>query len=1097
MQSTPSQDADPSAINDVGGFDPFAGMDLARTVPTTEPQREVWLASQMDADASLAYNESVTLRLTGVLDAAALEAAVRDVCERHESLRATISPDGLQLLIAREPLIEWRSTDLSSGTPVARERGLREAQRAHVRETLPVEQGPLLRTELIALSAQDHALLLTTHHVVCDGWSFGILLRDLGEAYSTRRKGVGKPDAPTAPQFGDYALERAALLHSEPHKADEKFWLERVSGAEQALDLPMDRERRAPRSYRSERVDFTLEAPLVAALRKTGASRGASLFAVLLAGYVAFAHRISDQREFIVGIPAAGQNAEGWEGLIGHCVHVLPLSVRVDPAQSFGDLLAQVRASMLDAFEHQGYTFSELLRKLAVKRDAGRPTLVSTLFNLDQEFSLAGLFEGLDASWSTNPRAFENFDLSLNVVPSGGDLRVETQYAAALLEPATIQRWLDSWHRLLGAIVTTPDGALGSLDLLGASDQEAWARFNSTAAPFDQSASVWSLFDAACNRSPQLVAAIGSGTQLSYAELRQEARVLAARMSALGVVAGDRVGISVERNPRMLVAMLACLGSGVAYVPLEPAFPRERLQFMANDAQLKLILVDPEVAPLWQAWPSPLLDITAADAAALAAADRWQPAAAADSTAYVIYTSGSTGTPKGVRLGHRAVVNFLSSMAREPGLAQGDRVLAVTTLSFDIAVLELLLPLCQGATAVIASRDDAIDGRALRGLLEKHEIALMQATPTTWRLLLESGWESSPALTALCGGEALPADLARELVPRVRSLWNMYGPTETTVWSAVQQIRGNEEQITIGHPIANTQIYVLQDNGTRNPVGVRGEIWIGGDGLAEGYWNRPELNAQRFVRGAMPEEPDTVLYRTGDLGRLRADGTLECLGRTDFQVKIRGHRIELGEIEALVSSHAGVARCVAEARGTPTGEKSLCAYVVFKPGQKVEFAELRALLRGRLPEYMVPAAFIELAAIPLTPNGKVDRKALPDPDPSAFRSAAAQFQSPQTPMETRLAGVWSELLSTPQVGRQDNFFDLGGHSLLAMRAIARMEQLEGHRISPANYVLETLSQIAMRYTTASATAAAPAESPAGERAGFFSRLIGRNRGGAE
>ncbi len=1068
-------------------FDPFAGGDVARVVPTTEPQREIWLAAKMQPEASLSYNESVTLRLRGPLDATALAAAMQDLVARHEALRATVSPDGMQLLISSATPGAPDVVDLVGRPAAEQERFLAEARRRHVLEPFDLEHGPLLRSELLRFTAADHALILSAHHIVCDGWSFGVLVNDLGALYSARRAGSAPPARGSSVDFGEYALDREAFLASDEHRNLERYWLSQVGERAAALELPTDHERSAPRSYRSEREDGIVPPVLLDAIRKSGAAQGASLFVTLLGAFAVLVHRLSGQRDFIVGVPAAGQNTEGRERLIGHAVHLLPLRVTVDPAESFRAMLLRLRTAMLDAFEHQGYTFGSLLRKLVVERDASRPTLVSVMFNVDQLLDLKGAFAGLEAEFRSNPRAFENFDLSVNVVQEHGGLRAECQYGSELFEAPTIRSWLHSYRAILESIVVDAGRAVGDIELVGAADREAWDRLNATERALDPDDGVWDLFARQAKATPERIAVVDGAGQQTFAQLESAATRLASQLAAMGVSAGERVGLSLERSSGMLVAMLGVLRTGAAYVPLDPAFPADRLDFMAADAQLKLIVTQASVHEQWHSTgvPALLIDLAGAPVEAAAGA-ALPPAGTGASPAYVIYTSGSTGKPKGVRVPHRAVVNFLQSMANEPGLGAEDRLLAVTTLSFDIAVLELLLPLTTGARVVIATRDEAMDGQSLRELIERHGITVLQATPSTWRLLLESGWGGTRNLKALCGGEPLPADLSSDLALRVGSVWNMYGPTETTVWSTLYAVRGDEQSLPIGHPVANTRVYVLDERRQLCPVGVRGEIWIGGAGVTLGYWQRPDLTAERFIDDPFSGRAGDRLYKTGDVGRLRFDGVLECAGRTDFQVKVRGHRIELGEIESVLATHPAVARCVVDARPMPSGDRALCAYVVWRDDPERDGQALREHLRRHLPEYMVPSVYVTIDAVPLTPNGKTDRRALPDPAASALRSATQSFQPAESPTETRLAAIWSELLCTPQVGRQDNFFDLGGHSLLAMRAIAMMERDTGRRVRPASYVLETLSQIASHYDAAEPVREAAAEAASG---GLFGKLI--------
>jgi amino acid adenylation domain-containing protein len=1073
--------------DDGSTFDPFAGSEIFRVVPTTEPQREVWLAAKMGPESSLAYNESVSLRLRGLLDLRALTGAVDELVTRHESLRAMLSPDGMQMLVAAPAPVGIARLDLSDKPEHERNDALDETCRRHVLEPFDLENGPVFRAELVSLAAEDHVLLMSAHHVVCDGWSFGIVVAELASLYSAR---VGASPVPTlepAPQFGDYAADRAQRAGSEDYRRLEKYWISQVGEQPPVLELPTDHERRAPRSYRSEREDGAVSPEVLEAARRAGASCGGSLFVTLLSAFAVLIQRATGQRDFIVGVPAAGQNTEGWEGMVGHAVHLLPLRLEVDPAASFRALLASVRGRVLDAFEHQGYTFGSLLRSLVVERDASRPTLISVTFNLDQQVTVRESFAGLQASVFTNPRAFENFDLAVNVVPEYGGLRAETQFGSELFERATIRSWLDSWTRILEAVSADVDLRIESIDLLGPTDRRTWSDLNATARELPDSATAFSLIAQQATLAPDRVAVVDGSGESSYAELLARASRRADQLRQLGVGAGDRVGICLERTATMVEAVLAVLQTGAAYVPLDPGFPDERLRYMAEDAGLAVIITQQSVADRWAGLDTRLLSVDGAnDPTPRAVAN--PVAEAAGSIAYVIYTSGSTGRPKGVSVPHSALINFLVGMRDAPGIHSDDRLLAVTTLSFDIAVLELLLPLTVGARVVLATRDDATDGHALLHLIRTHGISVLQATPSTWRLLLESGWQGGEGIKGLCGGEALPADLAADLLPRLAELWNMYGPTETTIWSTVHRVQGDERPVPIGKPIANSQVYVLDESRKLCPRGVRGELWIAGTGVAEGYWQRPELTQERFIADPFGA-PGARMYRTGDMGRLRFDGVLECAGRTDSQVKIRGHRIELGEIEAVLTQHPSVSRAVVDARTLPGSGLSLCAYIVGAEGGDADPQRLRDHLRERLPEYMVPAAFTVITAVPQTLNGKVDRRALPDPEGVLARLSSHAFQPPQTPTEKALAEVWSELLYVPEIGRHDNFFDLGGHSLLAMRAITQMERVTGRRIRPASYVLETLSQIASQYDALSQPPpGAPGTSDAGG-SGLLGRLL--------
>lgn len=565
-------------------------------------------------------------------------------------------------------------------------------------------------------------------------------------------------------------------------------------------------------------------------------------------------------------------------------------------------------------------------------------------------------------------------------------------------------------------------------------------------------------------RTPHAQAVESAAGSMTYGELVAAAEGVAARLRAQGVARGSMVGIHLERSSRMLVALLGVLRAGGIYIPLDPAFPAERLRHMIRDSRLAHVVseaaledVDPD------AGCRRLLveDLVEAGAGRPAKDPDPAPTGSPGDLAYVLYTSGSTGLPKGVAIEHRSVVNFLLSMQREPGIRAGDRLLAVTTLSFDISVLELFLPLCAGATVVIASRDDAMDGTALRSLVEGREITIMQATPSSWRLLIEAGWTGSAGFRALCGGEALPVDLATALGARCAELWNMYGPTETTIWSTLWRVPADCPRILVGKPIANTQVHVVDKAGRRAPPGIPGEICIGGAGVARGYLHRDELTAERFVPDPFSDVPGARLYRTGDQGRLLPDGNLECRGRLDGQVKIRGYRIETGEVEAQLLAHPALARAVVVAREDPPGDARLVAYVVMDSPTGASDAELASHLRRHLPNYMVPQQFVRMDRIPLLPNGKVDRNALPAPPaPTVSTQPSPESRSSDDPRVAYLMATWSELLGT-QASPEDNFFELGGHSMLAVQMANRVSRETGHRIRVLPLATQTLRQLAV------------------------------------
>jgi amino acid adenylation domain-containing protein len=1032
-------------------YDPFAdaGSEVARVVPTTEPQREVWLAHRLSREASLAYNESVLLRFSGALDTDALKNALIDLVNRHEALRATVSTDGAELTIPDAVVVNVPLVELSHLPQEQQSAAILDAQRVVVETPFDLERGPLFNTQILRFGATEHALIMTAHHIVCDGWSFGILVHDLAALYQAR---VGKAGAVqvAAASFGDYALAQRIASGGEQELADEAYWLSRFSGAAgetPVLDLPTDQSRAAWRTFASKREDLVIDADLLAAARKAGSRQGASLFATLLASFAALLHRISGASDVVIGVPSAGQSSDGLDTLVGHCVNLMPVRIAVEAATPISALVAGAQTAMLDASEHQGYTFGTLLKKLALPRDPSRLPLVSVMFNLDQALDANTVgFANLNVDFASVPRSFENFELFINAVQVNGGLKLECQYNSDLFTEKTIQRWLLAYEGLLRSLVQAADTEVGRLPIVSTHDLALTNQWNNTAQSFSRDACVHELFQKHAQLSPTRAALRWADQRLTYGELNERANRIARCLRNLGVGSGSLVGLHVDRGPDMVASMLGILKAGAAYVPLDPAYPHDRLKYMVENAKLAALVTHASIANSL-AFPRAQtlsLDEDASLLMAQSSADIPPDAKSAkpQDSAYVIYTSGSTGKPKGVLVPHRAVVNFLETMAREPGMNENDRIVAVTTLSFDIAVNELFLPLSVGAEIILASREQAGDGVLLANLIRASGATTMQATPATWRVLLDAGWRapaSANGFKALCGGEALTNELAKKLLGANVVLWNMYGPTETTVWSTCTRVTDANAAITIGRPIANTSVWVLDDQRQPCPIGVPGEIWIGGDGVTLGYLNNPSLTAERFIADPFSSATGAKLYRTGDRGRWRDSGNIEHMGRLDFQVKVRGYRIELGEIEACLATAPGVARAVVIAREDTPGDVRLVAYVVNAPNAKNDDDALRAHLKLTLPEYMIPQHFVTLQQIPLLSNGKVDRKSLLKP--LADLRPASEFLAPRTAMEKAVLAEMERLLGLSGMSVRDNFFSLGGHSLLAAQLATRLSKI--------------------------------------------------------
>ncbi len=1015
----------------------------ATTAPLTEAQREIWLSTQMGDEANCAYNESNTLEFEGDLNIPALHKSLQKLVERHDALRSTFSADGLTQNFEAELKLEMPVKDLSSLEPAVCDAQVAEIRANEARTPFDLLKGPLLRLQLLKLSNQCHWLVMSAHHMVCDGWSFGMFVYELSLLYNEATGGK-IAELPPAMPFSEYAK----LLESQKGSAEvaesEAYWVKEFAETAPVLELPTDRPRPAVKSYNGSLESRLMEPERFKQLKKVSAQRGSTLFATLLAGFNVLLHRLSGQDDIVVGIPAAGQTIVGCNELIGHCLNFLPTRSRLNSNGSFNDFAGQIKKTVLDAYDRQNYTFGSLIKKLKLPRDTSRLPLVSVMFNIDK----AGLdrltFNGLKLEVETNAKRFVNFDIFFNLIQTDSDLEVECEYNTDLFERATIQRWLSHFETLVQSIIDNPAKSLDELALLNEADRaQLLVEWNQTQADYPADKTIHALFEEHAVKTPNAVAVEAGGKQLTYGELNRQANQLARELQDLGVKPGILAGICTDRSADMAIGVLAIMKAGGAYVPMDPSFPKERLGYMVEDARMPVIVTQQALA---SQLPPHKAKVVCVDAQRTASDGMPSPTVNAEDLAYVIFTSGSTGRPKGVQVSHRAVVNFLNSMRKKPGMTNRDVLLAVTTLSFDIAALELFLPLTTGATVVLASREATADGNQLLALLRQSKTTVMQATPATWRLLLEAGWEGNSNLKILVGGEACPRELANSLAGLAASVWNMYGPTETTIWSATGLIEASDGPVSIGHPIDNTQIYIAGPALQPTPVGVAGELLIGGDGLAKGYLDRPELTAEKFISDPFSGKPGARLYRTGDLAKYRPDGAIECLGRIDHQVKVRGFRIELGEIETALGKLPGLMENVVVVREDVPGQKRLVAYVVANAGQQPSAGELRGHLAHSLPDYMVPSLFEFVDALPRTPNGKVNRNALPAPDAKNLKREKV-FVAPRNPTEKSMADTWASVLGLESVSVEDNLFELGADSIHLFQITARANQA-GIKVTP-------------------------------------------------
>jgi amino acid adenylation domain-containing protein len=1034
-------------------------------------QARLWFLNQLEPE-SLLHNSPSMVPLGGDLNVEALEQTFNEIIRRHEVLRTRFENRGGRPVQVIDPRQEVRLAfvDLSGLDETERARAFARVAKEEIDGIFDLQRGPLLRIKLVKVEASQHILIFTTHHIIFDGWSVSVLTNEITALYRAFSEGRPSPLPELKVQYADFAHWQRNWLRGEALEQLLGYWRNQLGPRPATLELPTDRPRAVVTDFDAVRHSIVLPEHLTEPLRALCRKEGVTLYMLLLAGFKAMLHHYTGQEEIVVGTDIANRNRAEIEGLIGYFVNQLVLRTDLSGRPTFRELLARVRETCLGAYAHQDMPFEYLVEVMQPERDLGRAPFFQTKFvvqnaptgKLDirtREKDSRGLPPN-DASSQTQ------LDLTFSLTETGDTISGTVEYRVSLFDAATIERMSRHYVRCLEALVADPSMLISDVPLLSEEEGRMMLReWNDTRCDYPRGSCLHHLIEGQAAATPERAALDFGDEQLSYAELNRGANRLARRLRAVGV--GPEVGVAVclERSAEMVIALLAVLKAGGFYVPLDPAYPRERVNFILEDSRARVLLTQEHLSEILPREGTVVVHANAENDAREDDGDLGV-SVVPDNLAYVIYTSGSTGRPKGVQISHRSVVNFITSMSREPGISQDDVLLAVTTLSFDIAALEIYLPLTKGARVVVAGREVTQDPLALAAEARRTGATLIQATPSTWRMLLESGWQPSPPIRMLCGGEQLGRELARQLAAPGCALWNMYGPTESTIWSSLSRIEPGDGAVTLGRPIANTDFYILDAGMRPAPVGVAGELYIGGDGVARGYLNRPALTAERFIPDPFSAEPGSRLYRTGDLVRYLTDGRVEYLGRADQQVKVRGFRIELGEVEAALSGHADLSEVAADVREDARGEKHLVAYFVAREGQRPGSSELRVHLRTKLPEYMIPSIFVQIDALPLTPNGKLDRRALPAPAQTQ-RDASQVFVAPRNELEQMVAGVWSDVLVVGKVGLFDNFFDLGGHSLLATQIISRVGEAFGVNIPLRELFAEpTVAGLAERIKTA-------------------------------
>jgi surfactin family lipopeptide synthetase A len=1019
-----------------------------QNLPLSWNQQRLWFLAQLEPNSPV-YNEPFTIRFPGAIDVDALSKALNEIIKRHESLRERfITIDGQPVQVIDPPsTFNLAVVDLRQFPQDQREA---EALRLATRESkqlFDLTSGPLLRATLIQLADEDYRLFMTVHHIVIDGVSiYSVFLPELAALYEAFSTGKPSPLAELPIQYADFTLWQRQWLAGEILESQLDYWKQQLRGDLPVLQLPYDRPRPAVQTFRGARQCLTLSKDLTASLKTLSQQEGVTLFMTLLAAFKTLLYRYTEQEDIVVGTVSAGRNRPEIEGLIGFFLNTLVLRTDMSGSPSFRQLLGRVREITLGAYAHEDLPFEKLIQTLQPDRNLSHNPLFQVAFVLEPPMP------SLNCGWTMSQLDIQTdtakLDLTLELDERPEGIIGRFEYNTDLFEASTISRMIGNFQTLLEGIVADPDKRLWELPLLTVAQQQQLVALNNTKADYPLEACIHQLFEAQVERTPDAVAVVFENEQLTYRELNRRANQLAHHLQKLGVQPEMLVGICVERSLEMVVGLLGILKAGGAYLPLDPSYPQERLAFMLEDAQVSVLLTQQKLLAGLPEYKGHRFCLdTEWEVLAQESEEKPVSNVTTDNLAYTIYTSGSTGKPKGVLVTHQNLVHSTSariSYYSEPVTS----FLLLSSFAFDSSIAGIFWTLCQGGILVLPPDKFQQELLQLTKFIAQHQISHLLSLPSLYSLILEQAepQQLTCLRTVIVAGEPC----SRELIERHSkllahtSLFNEYGPTEGTVWSSVYhcQPSGLRTQVPIGRPIANMQIYLLDKYLNPVPIGVPGEIHIGGAGIARGYLNRPELTNQKFIPNPFSDEPGQRLYKTGDLARYLSDGNIEFLGRLDHQVKIRGFRIEQGEVESTLLQHPTVRETTVIAREDIPGDKRLVAYVVPNPEQTPTIDELRRFLKQKLPDYMVPSAFVLLDALPLTPNGKVDRRALPAPDQSR-PDQSVTFVAPRSPIEQQLADIWAEVLRLEQVGIHDNFFELGGHSLLATQVISRLRQAFG------------------------------------------------------
>nr|WP_321223483.1 amino acid adenylation domain-containing protein [uncultured Psychroserpens sp.] len=1027
-----------TTLNTTIDFNPFTGPSIEKVIHTTASQAEIWIACKLGGDdANRAYNESITLIFNGELDTKALDHAVFQMANRHESLRAVFSADGRFMSILNETSITLNQIDLTQKSLEEKQQYASQYIVDDANHIFDLLNGPLFKFGLLKFSNNEHHLIITGHHIVCDGWSLGTILYELGALYSAHVSGTNH-DLPTVNSFSSYADDVQNYTGSEAHIKTEKFWLNQYKESIPELTLPTDFPRPELRTHKSERLDFKINQDVLAKLKKVGIQSGSSFVTTLMAAFEIFLFKQSGQNDITLGLPAAGQSVTGKTQLIGHCVNLLPLRSKLDNNDTFSTYLKSRKSSIFDAYDHQQLSFGELLQKLKIKRDPSRVPLVPIVFNIDMGMTNRVNFKDLDYELLSNPRTYETFEIFLNATGTETNFVLEWSFNTQLFKPSTISMMMDEFKTILEKIVENPNVRIAKII---EADVSTYSLLNDTSKDYPRQPLNELLSAQAQQSSKQIALKFGERT-ISYEALEEQVQQLAHSLTSKGLQHGNFVGVCLPKSIELIVTLRAIMQCGAAYIPLDPNYPTQRLDYMLEDSGAQYLITTTSIGSKLTTKAQVLIQD---DLFSNLSQFPIQPISVdikLDDIVYLLYTSGSTGKPKGVPITHKNLVNLLYSFIETPGIEQSDTLISITTISFDIAMAELFAPLLRGAKLVLTNEETAKDTRLLLDVMTNEAVTMMQATPATWQMLLDSGWDEHLPIRAISTGEALPLELAKKILKRVNQLWNLYGPTETTIWSAMTQINSTDTIIPIGKPVANTQLYIVNEQNNLVAPGMVGELCIAGDGVACGYWKRPDLTSEKFIENQFNTNHKTNLYKTGDLAKLLPSGNVQCLGRIDNQVKIRGQRIELGEIEQAIDALNGV-----QASVVLLNDDKLMVHIIsseLENDNSNQINNWKTALKEQLPAHMIPQQFNLLKEFPVTLNGKIDRKALHNL--TSTQTNTSIFTEASTPSEKIILDIWKECLNLDKIDVNSDYFEIGGHSLVGVKVMAKLEKATGNRV---------------------------------------------------